>query len=123
MSEHLDDDQVLRIMTLCDQYATQQKLLGDKLSSGMFQLLQARKNSSVSVDNIRQDFNSCICLVNDSETGKSELLDDGKANEPLMMFTALPPPALRRAQILFKDSIRIAVELMATAQELDLESH
>jgi hypothetical protein len=123
MSEPPDDDQVLRIMTICDEYATQQKLLGDKLSSGMFQLLQARKNSAVSVDNIRQDFDSCLSLTTDSETGKIELLDDGEANESLLMFSALPPPALRRAQTLFKDSIRIAVELMATIHLLDLESH
>ena len=123
MPVDLDDDQLLRIMTICDQYAEQQVLLSAKLSSGMFQILQARKNSSVSAYAIREDFDSCLSLGSNDETGLVELIDNGDTNDSLLMFSALPPPALRRAQKLFLESLKIAVGLAATIAELELETH
>jgi hypothetical protein len=123
MSTELGDEQLLCVLTLCDQYATDQKLLGEKLSSGLFQILQARKNSPVSVDNVREDFDSIRHLVHDKETGAVKLADDGNLNDCLLMFSALPPPALRRAQNLFAESLQIAIKLAATMNEIDLETH
>ena len=118
----IDDEQLLRVMTVCDQYAQQQKLLAAKLGAGIFQLLQARKNGSVCVDDIRQDFDCCAYLMNNEETGFLELQDDGN-NDALLMFSALPPPALRRAQKLFMESIKISLQLMSSINELELETH
>jgi hypothetical protein len=123
MSTDLGDEQLLSVLTLCDQYATDQKLLGEKLSSGFFQILQARKNSAVSVDNIREDFDSIRHLVPDNETGAVKLTNDGNLNDCLLMFSALPPPALRRAQIFFAESLQIATKLAATISEIELETH
>jgi hypothetical protein len=123
MSAELGDDQLINVLSLCDQYATNQKLLGEKLSSGLFQILQARKNSAVSVDNIRQDFDSIRHLEHDNETGAMKLTDEGNFDDCLLMFSALPPPALRRAQNLFTDSLQIAIKLAATLNEIDLEAH
>lgn len=123
MPSDLADEQLLRVLTLCDQYAQQQKILAAKLSSGIFQILQARKNASISAENIRQDFDSSFYLMNNDEVGSVELINDGNTNESLLMFTALPPPALRTAQKLFIESIQIAVELVATITDLELEMH
>lgn len=123
MSTELGDDQLLCVLSLCEEYAVHQKLIGEKLSSGLFQILQARKNSTVSVNNIRQDFESSCYLEHDNETGAMKLTEDGNFNECLLMFSALPPPALRRAQNLFMDSLQIAIKLAATLNKIDLESH
>jgi hypothetical protein len=123
MSTDLGDEQLLSVLTLCDQYATDQKLLGEKLSSGLFQILQARKNSAVSVVNIREDFDSIRYLVPDNETGAVKLTNDGNLNDCLLMFSALPPPALRRAQIFFAESLQVATKLAATISEIELETH
>lgn len=123
MSAELGDDQLLNVLTLCDQYATDQKLLSEKISSGLFQILQARKNSAISVNDIREDFDSVRHLVHDGETGSVKLTDDGNLNDCLLMFSALPPPALRRAQTLFTESLQIAIKLAATMNEIDLETH
>lgn len=123
MPAELADEQLLRVLTICDQYAQQQKMLGEKLSSGIFQILQARKNVSISSDNIRQDFDSCLYLINNDEKGCLELWDGGDTNDALLMFTALPPPALRKAQKLFIESVKIALELVTTVTELELETH
>lgn len=123
MSLELGDEQLLRALTLCDQYARHQKQLVEKLSSGLFQILQARKNGSISVDNIRQDFDAVRHLVHDNETGTVRLTEDGNHNDCLLMFSALPPPALRRAQDCFADSLQIAIKLAAITNELELETH
>jgi hypothetical protein len=123
--KHLDDEQLLRIMAICDQYARQQKLLAEKLSTGIFQLLQARKNGSISVEDIRQDFDPSLHLEDDDEGGSMKLIeiDEGMTTDTLLMFSALPPPALRRAQKTFIDSLKIALDLISTIHELELETH
>lgn len=123
ISVELDDVQLLRMIGICDQYAKQQKLLSEKLSSGIFQLLQARKNTLVSMDAIREDFDSCLHLKTNSENGDIDLADDGNTIDALLMFSALPPPALRRAQKLFLESIKITLQLVSTINEIELETH
>jgi hypothetical protein len=119
----LNDGQLLHMIGICDQYAKQQKLLSEKLSSGILQLLQARKNTLVSMDAIRENFDPCLHLEKNSENGDIDLIDDGNTIDALLMFSALPPPSLRRAQKLFSESIRITLQLVSTINEIDLETH
>lgn len=119
----LDDVQVLHMIGICDQYAKQQKLLSEKLSSGIFQLLQARKNTLVSMDAIREDFDAGLHLKKNSENGDLDLTDDGNTIDALLMFSALPPPSLRRAQKLFLESIKITLQLVSIINEIELETH
>lgn len=118
----LADEKLLSVLTVCDEYARSQKLLGDKLSSGMFQILLARKNDSISVNDIRQDFDSRIRLTVDQKTGIGSLVDDGESIDSLLMFSALPSPALRRAQKSFSDSLDIVIKLLATINQLQPET-
>lgn len=118
MSIELCDEKLLSVLSECDEYAKSQKLLGDKLRSGIFQILLARKNDSISVDVIRQDFDSRIRLLIDQKTGIGSLTDDGDAIDSLLIFSALPSPALRRAQKTFSDSLDIVIKLLATVNRL-----
>ena len=121
MSMELCDEKLLFVLTVCDEYARSQKLLGDKLSSGIFQLLLARKNDTISVNDIRQDFDSRIRLLVNEKTGIGSLIEDGDAIDSLLIFSALPSPALRRAQKSFADSLDIVIKLIKTVNQLQPE--
>lgn len=126
------DGELLGLLDRCEKYATLQTALAKKLSAGIFQLAQARKHRkmTLSADDIsREDFDARMFIqANGGSSGsnKTQIMDNGTAAvevgdrmESLMMFSALPPPALRRAQELFVEAVQIAATMATNVREID----
>jgi len=124
------DKHVLELMDACESYAGLRVELAQKLSAGMFQLAQARKHGkmTLSADDVsREDFEARLVLGAVSSSGSSSssggglavVENSGDGMDSLMMFTALPPPALRRAQALFADATRVAAALAQRVRDID----
>ena len=127
------DGDLLGLVDRCEQYATLQSALAKKLSAGIFQLAQARKHGkmTLSADDIsREDFDARMFIdpsssnssnANDPPMGdeKKPAVEVGDRMESLMMFSALPPPALRRAQELFVDAVQIVAAMATNVREID----
>ena len=123
------DSKVLDLLDACESYAGLRTELAQKLSAGIFQLAQARKHGkmTLSADDVsREDFDARLVLETNSSSTSSSIGEisvvehggDAKMDS-LMMFTALPPPALRRAQALFEDATRVAAVLAQRVRDID----
>jgi hypothetical protein len=131
--ETKSDGNLLGLVDRCEKYATLQSALAKKLSAGIFQLAQARKHGkmTLSADDIsREDFDARMFIdasSGNSGSAKTSPMDDetqtavevGDRMESLMMFSALPPPALRRAQELFVEAVQIAATMATNVREID----
>ena len=127
-----EDGQILSLLEKCDKYANMRVELAKKMSAGIFQLSQARKHGKMSLsgdDISREDFEARM-FMNDTPKEDDEhnhkglqLVEVGDPMDSLMMFTALPPPALRRAQCLFTEAVKIAAEMASLVRDIDLDLH
>ena len=126
-----DDGQILSLMEKCDKYANLRVELAKKMSAGIFQLSQARKHGKLGLsgdDISREDFDARMFM---NETPKEDehnhqgfhIVEVGDPMDSLMMFTALPPPALRRAQCLFTEAVKITAEMASLVRDIDLDLH
>jgi hypothetical protein len=119
-SNELDDSSILFILRNCDSYATGQLKLSNYLSSGIFQLTQAKKNGiSLSADDVREEIDPCVALTVSTDDGSFALDVISDQKEALLMFSGLPPPALKRAQSHFKEAIKSIIELANTAAAIN----
>ena len=123
-SNELDDSSVLFMLRSCDSYATGQLKLSNYLSSGIFQLTQAKKNGiTLSANDVREDIDPCIALTNSTADGSFALDVVSDQKDALLMFSGLPPPALKRAQTHFKEAVKSIVELANIAAAINSRQH
>ena len=127
-----EDQTILSLVEKCDKYAHLRVELAKKMSAGIFQLSQARKHGKLSLsgdDISREDFDARMFLDeipkenNKDNHNGVQVVEEGDPMDSLMMFTALPPPSLRRAQCLFTEAVKIAVEMASVVRDIDLDLH
>jgi vacuolar-type H+-ATPase subunit D/Vma8 len=108
------DEEILSVLGKCNSYAEKRVELSKKLSAGFFQMAMARKHGklSLSADDLREDFDARV-RVEVVDGGGFRLIEDElqTQSDDLVMFTALPPPALRRAQGSFVESLQLLLSL------------
>ena len=120
-SRQKSDKDILSVLGKCHIYAQKRIELSEKLSAGFFQLAMARKNGKLrlSADDVREDFDSHVRIAEDN-TENFQLIESerGTSKYDLMMFSALPPPSLHRAQDSFIESLEILISLAITMNKI-----
>jgi hypothetical protein len=115
------DEEILSILGKCNSYAEKRVELSKKLSAGFFQMAMARKHGklSLSADDLREDFDARVRVEIVDESGFRLIEDEQQTqSDDLVMFSALPPPALRRAQGSFVDSLTLLLSLAELANSI-----
>ena len=144
----MEDDDVLKLLTLVDKYALLMLSLNKKMSSGYFNMTLARKEPRVTnIDNIRftlspnklvfsqnEDNNNNNKNKNNNTSNKKVIWDirskaiitdsrnnyiNGDDNNTLLYMCALPPKSLRNSQSLFVDSLNEICELSNIINEIN----
>ena len=122
------NDNVLALLENLDTFGVLHESFGKSLSDAFFQLAMARKSSdrSLSAEDVRFDIEpvaflspDCHELVQPSSSDPSATtLKNAPDNSSLIMISAMPPPALRRAQTLFAKALQSAVDLAARSRAI-----
>lgn len=124
------DELFLQLLELCDEYMKLKMELNDCISKGIFSLAQSKKNHTINLDNMRFEIepnttivmsNAVVNNINDGNNHQAnnhvhteicshfESVDDN----PLLLLSAMPSPALKRSQQHFVKSLD-ALPLLAS---------
>lgn len=105
----LSDADFLSVLELTEKYSELQKKLASEMSQAFFLFAQARKAGvRLSPSDTRSEFDAKYRL--DELEGEFSCYSDNK-DDPIMLFSALPPPPLKKAQKHFQDALSDIVTL------------
>ena len=142
----MEDDDVLRLLELCDKYASLMISLNKKMSSGYFNMTLARKEPRItSIDNIRFTLSPSLLAYQQKSkqiTRSDQFIGwniqpksgtttatttittitghDDNNNDTLLYMCALPPKSLRQSQSNFVDSLKDISELTYISNEIKM---
>ena len=135
----MEDDEVLKLITLADKYALLMVSLNKKMSSGYFNMTLARKEPRITnIDNIRFSLSPNKLVFSQYDTSNKKVIwdirpkaivtdsrdnndtnNDNNDNNTIMYMCALPPKSLRNSQSLFVDSLSEICELTNVVNEIN----
>jgi hypothetical protein len=112
-----DDKRLLETLCSVDRYAKLRKRYDDEISIGYFRLLQARSNRTSiinTVENLRFEIDAALTIDGKNVCNvESDDFPCQKENfETIYLFSAMPPPALKAAQLNFQNAIELAKLLL-----------
>lgn len=115
LNEESDDEILLSIVELTDEYAIEQQALRNSMSNGILNISKARKSSSfgfsyISVDDVRSDLEASVVLTTSSPE-YHEMNSLTSLEENLLLFSALPNKQLRTSQTQFTSALHSAIKL------------
>eukprot|EP01039_Chlorochromonas_danica_P005419 gene5419-5961_t len=123
-----EDKQLIELIHKSEEYLKIHRELAKLLSDGCFAMTVARKSGSriASVDDLREDFDAQVLLVSSNESEdyslsrvvKSDDDKDEAGHQPLLLISALPPPALKTAQKHFQNILSYVLLLQSMAQKI-----
>lgn len=143
----MEDDDVLRLLELCDKYASLMISLNKKMSSGYFNMTLARKEPRItSIDNIRFTLSPSLLAYQQKSkqitrsdqfigwniqpksgtttattaTTATTITKHDDNNDTLLYMCALPPKSLRQSQSHFVDSLKDISELTYISNEIKM---
>ncbi len=119
------DEEILNILEKVDNYANSRVGIHQLMADGFFELAKARKlrGSTNSIDDIRFEIDSSViidgmdegtAMLSSRKPGENDIENDG-----LTLFSALPGPALRRAQSLFTSALHNLVSMACMARDIN----
>lgn len=125
-------EELVDLIRVCNDFAEAQDALAQHMSNGMLQLAVARKQgattTSISAENIRQDFDAAVRVHTESESESSSssppwpssftLHQDKLADNPLLLMSGLPPRALKVSQMHFNKALDDVLNLVASKLRL-----
>jgi len=109
-----DDEGLITCIEAGNEYLQASERLRTHLSSGFFSLALSRKSKSISVEQCRLEMDPVVTC---REDGSLEMQQETLV-EPLLMLSALPPPALRSAQKEFLAALTEVTSMALLAQTM-----
>ena len=111
---------LLQLLEDVNYFANTHTELSGLISDGFFQLAISRKNigRAVSVSDIREEFDSTVLLSPSQDTSILEVNSSSADDNPLLMFSAMPAPALRRAQACFTKALEMCVLMCSISRRI-----
>lgn len=136
----LSSSQLISLLELAEEYTQLQLALKEELQDAIFKLAAARRSSSMgsvgsaayrqTADDLREDNEPALTVLvarknataasAASSTAYELHYDDSSAKNALFMMNGLPPPALKKAQALFRGCAATAVRLASLSAQMDV---
>ena len=114
------DIELINMLVACEGYILKQRELDQELSNGFYRLTQSRRNRGshvYGVEDIRFDIEPELCLHEDDQAlGPYKLGEEVPASredraDSIYLLSAMPPPPLRTAQMHFRKTLQLSVDL------------
>ena len=94
------DEQFLELVQSCSHIVELQNQIKEKMSAGIFGITLSRNSGcGVSIFNCRDEIDASVTVSLPEESDAAyELWEKKPEVNPLLLFSALPPPALKKTQ-------------------------
>lgn len=122
--DRLENEELMGVMSECNDYLSLQSELENALSSGIFLQAKAKKGGHLrmnSIDNMREDFDAVVRVDEGTDGNFTEWKTKPKV-DPMLYLTAMPSRDLRHAQESFKKALSISVSLASKSRKINSQT-